>query len=234
MDFDRNTKFYVEFGEAKEILISVLAISFAFTIVYAGLGSLIHYPQSFFLFAGLAVVTVGSGFILHEMAHKVVAIYYGAYARFQMWLYGLLFMFVTSIFGFLFAAPGAVYIYSNTITKKENGLISLVGPVVNVFVAIIFLFLESIRPVTFFFPFFRGALHVWDFGAQINIVLALFNMLPMFPLDGSKVFAWNKLVWGAFVLFSLAFGYFIFGSISIIFMWVILLVITLIFSRALF
>jgi Zn-dependent protease len=32
-------------------------------------------------------------------------------------------------------------------------------------------------------------------GAQINIFLALFNMLPIMPLDGAKVFAWSKARW---------------------------------------
>ncbi len=225
-------KFYVEEEEAKQILICVIAISLAFTIVYAGLGSAFKYPKPFLFFTALSVVTVGSGFILHEMAHKIVAIYYGAYARFQMWIQGLMLMFITSFFGFLFAAPGAVYIYSPRITKKENGLISIVGPVVNIVIALIFLALESIKPVRFFFPFFGEPLHVWDFGAKINIILALFNMLPMFPLDGSKVFVWNKLIWIGFIILSLAFGYFVFQSVDIVVMWAILLVISLLMSSA--
>ena len=225
-------EFQIDNTEAKEILISVLAISFAFTIVYAGTGAFFSYPKYFFLFAALAVVTVGSGFILHEMAHKIVANYYGAYARFKMWLYGLLFMFITSFIGFLFAAPGAVYIYSQNISKKENALISLVGPFVNILLAAIFLILEMIKPVTFYFPFLRGSLHAWQFGAQINIILALFNMLPTFPLDGSKVFVWNKFAWAGFIIISLAFGYFLFGS-GIVLMWGMLLILSLLFSRML-
>jgi len=42
---------------------------------------------------------------------------------------------------------------------------------------------------------------------SINFYLALFNLLPVFVLDGAKVFAWNKAVWAA-LFFPLA--YFVF------------------------
>ncbi|MCD6434530.1 MAG: site-2 protease family protein, partial [Candidatus Diapherotrites archaeon] len=34
---------------------------------------------------------------------------------------------------------------------------------------------------------------IW--GAYINFFLAFFNLLPVPPLDGSKVIVWNKFVW---------------------------------------
>src|SRR3989338_10191438 len=129
-----NNQFYIDEEEAKQILICVIAISLAFTILYAKPAAFLSYPKEFIFLAALCIVTVGSGFILHEMAHKIVAIYYGAHARFQMWTQGLVLMFITSFFGFLFAAPGAVYIYAQKISKKENGIISLVGPFVNVLI----------------------------------------------------------------------------------------------------
>ena len=57
-------------------------------------------------------------------------------------------------------------------------------------------------------------------------------MLPMFPLDGSKVFVWNKIIWFGFIVLSLGFGYFVFQSIDIVVMWGILLLVSLIMSRA--
>jgi Zn-dependent protease len=40
--------------------------------------------------------------------------------------------------------------------------------------------------------------------ALINAVLAGFNMVPILPLDGAKVFAWNKAVYA--LLASAAIG----------------------------
>ncbi len=225
---------YVEEDEAKQILISVLALSVAFTILYSGgISEALRYPTAFLVFVALSLVTVGSGFILHEMAHKLLAIRYGAYARFNMWMQGLVLMFITSLFGFLFAAPGAVYIYSQRITQRQNGMISLVGPLVNVALALVFLVLQAIRPVTFNFPFFNEPFPVWQFGVQINTILALFNMIPAFPLDGSKVFAWSKVAWGAFIAITLLFGLIVFG-VGLVLSWLMLLLIMLALSRLIF
>lgn len=111
---------YFDKEEIIQIAISVIAISFAFSIAFAGTDALINQPNEFLAFCILAFVTVGSGFILHEMGHKLVAIYYGAKAAFRMWMNGLLVIIFGSLFVVLFAAPLAVYIHANKIEEKEN------------------------------------------------------------------------------------------------------------------
>ncbi len=225
----------IEMDEVKQILISVIAISFAFTLVFAELSGLFEFPKEFVIFMLLSIVTVGSGFILHEMSHKIVAIYYGAYARFRMWTQGLIFMLIVSLFGVLFAAPGAVYIYSRTITKKENGIISIAGPLMNIFLMIFFLALHYsglTEPLYFPFPFIPK-IDVWWFGAQINLMLGLFNMIPAFPLDGSKVLMWNKPVWVITTLIMLGIGSILFSPVLVIARGVLLLI-ALFFSKMVF
>jgi Zn-dependent protease len=228
---------YIETDEAIQIVISVVAISFAFTIVFAGIGGLISYPGDFFVFMVLSLVTVGSGFILHEMAHKIVAIHYGARARFRMWVQGLVFMLITSLLGVLFAAPGAVYIYSNNIDRRQNGIISFIGPLVNVALVAFFLILSAVTPILLYFPFptltGNGPVNAWYFGAQLNLILALFNMIPAFPLDGSKVFHWSKAIWGVATLALLLVGVALLGW-PIVIGWALLLVLALAFSQLLF
>jgi Zn-dependent protease len=41
----------------------------------------------------------------------------------------------------------------------------------------------------------------------VNLWLAIFNMLPIPPLDGSKVFSWDKRIWT--ILFAVLIGLFL-------------------------
>jgi Zn-dependent protease len=182
--------------------------------------------MKFLAWVFFSLVTIGTGFIFHEMAHKLVAIHYGARARFVMWTQGLGIMLILALFGFLFAAPGAVYIYSNSITRKENGLISIAGPVTNIIMVIVFLLLAFILPIHAF------GMNLWVFGAQLNLILAIFNMLPMFPLDGSKVFAWSQLAWLAFMGLCFAMGMVLLGM-DVLIRYAILIIIAFVFSSAL-
>lgn len=239
-------KFLIDKDEAVQITISVLAISLAMAIVFAQVDGMLKYPKEFLFFMLPILVTVGSGFILHEMSHKLVAIYYGAQAKFRMWTQGLIFMLVTSVFGVLFAAPGAVYIYSNKISKRQNGIISLAGPTLNIVLMIIFIGLQLIAPIQQYFSFLvtwggefsgfgiaYGTLNAWQFGAAMNLMLALFNMIPAFPLDGSKVFMWRKSVWFVFVLLLLGLGAVLIDP-GIVISWGIMLLIFAVLSKLLF
>lgn len=220
-------RFHIDRDEAIQILISVVAISFAFSLVLGEVSLIFNAPLKFLVWVFFSLVTIGSGFILHEMAHKAVANHYGAQARFVMWTQGLGFMLLLAVFGFLFAAPGAVYIYSNSITRKENGIISLAGPVTNILITIFFIILAFVAPVYAF------NMNLWAFGAQINLILAIFNMLPMFPLDGSKVFAWSQIVWLSFMAVCFAFGMLLLGVDALI-RYAILILIAFVFSTALY
>ncbi|NYZ74180.1 site-2 protease family protein [Candidatus Micrarchaeota archaeon] len=239
-------EFLIDRDEAVQITISVVAISLAMAIVFAQPEGALKYPREFLFFMLPILVTVGSGFILHEMGHKLVAIYYGAQAKFRMWIQGLVFMLVTSLFGVLFAAPGAVYIYSDRISKKQNGIISLAGPTVNITLLMLFVALQLVAPIQQYFSFLvtwgsnfsgfgisYGTLNAWQFGAAMNLMLALFNMIPAFPLDGSKVFAWKWSVWVVFVFLLLGLGAVLIDP-GIVISWGIMLLIFAVLSKLLF
>jgi Zn-dependent protease len=185
--------------ELRDLAIAWLALGFAFTVflersaVMGVLGGSV-VPTAVAVVFGGSLLTVGVGFLLHELAHKVVAVRFGQVAVFRA-DYGMLFLAVMGGFaGFLFAAPGAV-VHRGQITKRENGLIALAGPVTNLALAALFL------PLALFGPGFAGS--IGGQGLSINLLLAGFNMIPFGPLDGRKVIGWSKAVYAAVALPSI-------------------------------
>ena len=175
--------------ELVDLIKAWLAISLAFGVLLGG-----SFSLGSFMIAGL---TVGLGFIAHEMAHKVVAQSYGCKAEFRAWDKMLILAVIMSFLGFVIAAPGAVMI-SGPVGVRRNGKISVAGAVANLIVAGLFLSL-LIVPVT-------GVLFlIAKYGFMINTWLALFNMIPFGMFDGKKVLAWSKPVYFTILAVALFF-----------------------------
>src|SRR5687768_5892489 len=122
--------------ELLHLTLAVVALTLAFSIVLGrqDAGQLPRLDLPTVLTAFLAV---GTGFVLHELAHKVVAQRYGHWAEFRAQFGGLgITVLVAAFTKFLFAAPGAVLIQGR-VTPRENGLIRLVGPGMNLLIAAI-------------------------------------------------------------------------------------------------
>lgn len=177
----------IRFGrvEMRNILLAVGALTLAFTLsmfLYSSISGL--STVEFFLYAlGTSFVAVLTGFMLHELAHKIVAQRSGAWAEFRAYPFGLIISVVTALLGFLLAAPGAVYI-QGAISRKQNGLISLAGPMTNLGLGVVFLSLGLLLQSGLL------AIALYWIGS-VNTLLAVFNLLPIPPLDGSKVLKWS-------------------------------------------
>jgi len=151
----------------------------------------------------IAFVAVATGFVLHELAHKVLAQRYGHWAEFRAQFMGLLGAIAfAAAFRFLFAAPGAVMIQGR-VTPRENGLISLVGPGTNFVIAGLafggYLVGLAVSP-TWGVNADAIAPKLLTGVAQVNAILALFNLIPLGPLDGRKVWRWSKAAYLTAVL----------------------------------
>ncbi len=190
--------------EVRDLFLSLVALVIAFSVL--GERKMPGWETILILTVG-----VGTGFLLHEMAHKFVALHFGYFAEYRANMAGLALAIVMAFGGFLFAAPGAVMISKSNAPlesymqdsfgqeeqrireKREILLISLAGPMTNIVLAILFFLLvvtlvSSESGSSLLMP-------AANFAITINLILAAFNMLPFGPLDGKKIFDGNRLVW---------------------------------------
>jgi len=110
--------------------------------------------------------------LFHELAHSVIARMYK--------------IRVISITLFVFG--GVARLGREPAKAIQEFNIAIAGPLGSLFLAVGF------YSLTLFFPYAQmtGALAMWLW--QTNAALALFNLLPGFPLDGGRIF--RAIVWG--------------------------------------
>ncbi len=199
--------------EEADLFVAWMAIALSFTIIkiapYGILGPVAAIaPLPALIYFGIALLTVGIGFLLHEMAHKFIAIRFGYWAEFVKDNTMLLIAVVmAAMVGFVFAAPGATVIVSRdgrTLTLKENGIISAAGPAINLVLCVVFAALLFLVGGVATIKNGNILAILGLAGIQINAMLAAFNLLPISILDGRKILAWNAVIF--IVLIVAAFG----------------------------
>jgi Zn-dependent protease len=186
--------------EKRNLLIAISVLTLCLTMAMfrgaAGLMAVLQEEPSLAGYIALvALASTATAFFLHEMAHKFVAQRYGCWAEFRYSTQGLMIaLLVSGLIGFLYAAPGAVFI-AGRIDERQNGIISIAGPLTNVAVA------AALLPLVIFLegPISWGLYTVVYF----NSFLAIFNMIPVMPLDGAKVLKWNA---GIYLVAMVAMG----------------------------
>jgi len=194
--------------ELTHILIAYAVLTFDLVIILSGHGLIQGGSAALFapvslIFVALAAGAALTGFIAHEMAHKVVARRLGYWAEFRMWPVGLVLSVLTSVGGFLFAAPGATMVDGMDPRDTRGwGRTGIAGPVSNLLFAGAFygasLVTYSLGPLVYGSLLFLGL---------INLVFATFNLLPFGLLDGAKVFRWGVGIWIAtFVVAAVGLG----------------------------
>jgi Zn-dependent protease len=149
------------------------------------------------------VIVFTLSFLLHEIAHKLSAQHYGLWAEFRITLWGAIITLISMLLPFFkIISPGAVMI-AGPITEKEAGKTAIAGPLTNIVSSIICttVLITTQNTLHWIIPFF---------GAWINAIIALFNLIPFGIMDGLKVFRWNKLVWAVAFISSVALTVYVF------------------------
>ncbi len=201
--------------EIKHLLISTIVLAFVFSFREWG-------TEGFSVITGITnwilyILVVAIALILKQIGHKIVAKKYGASSEFRIWSierYGLskskkfpksfvgyriqtfplgLILSITLAFvsnGLIkFAAVTSSKIKEKyrlgkkfkNLTEFETAAISLAGPLTNLFLAIIFQITGNL------FNFERFVI--------VNSALAMYSMIPLSKLDGSRIFFGSKILY---------------------------------------
>jgi Zn-dependent protease len=139
-----------------------------------------YYPAEFgnwpvaqyWMIGAVTVILLFVSVLLHELGHSVIALRYKIPVR--------------SINLFIFG--GVAQIGAEPPSAIAEFWIAIAGPVVSFSLAILFTLLQPI------FGALAPLLALAKYLAYINGTLALFNLIPGFPLDGGRVF--RAFIWG--------------------------------------
>lgn len=122
----------------------------------------------------IAALLLFASVLVHELSHSVMARRYG--------------IEVAGITLFIFG--GVAQIKGEPKEPKEEFFIAGIGPVVSVVIGVFF-FVLTVAAATA--GLWREMVAVLHYLGMINIILAVFNMIPGFPLDGGRIL--RSVIW---------------------------------------
>jgi len=169
-------------------------------LLYTLIKLLFTNPVMFLVAILLLIVPLLISIAFHELAHGYVAYIFGdptpkRMGRLTMNPFahldpvGTLMLF---IIGIGWAKP-IIINPDNIQGKTRQMLVALAGPAANLLLAIVFTFVLAILAIHYpdsKNPIIGLIALLISLVVRVNMILAMFNMLPIPPLDGSKVLAW--------------------------------------------
>jgi Zn-dependent protease len=130
----------------------------------------------------------GVATIVHELGHRISGRYYGYPSELQLWSLGAVTMLVTAwFFGTVFAQPSRT-VMQGMMKKADTHevIVVIAGPLINLlFAGISFLLLPLGGYLTL----------MGEAGFSMNLLASVCSLIPVKPMDGERVFRWNKLIW---------------------------------------
>jgi len=140
------------------------------------------------------------GFAFHEFAHAYVADklgdntprYQGRLTLSPLAHIDIIGFLMIVLVGFGWAKPVQINTRNFKNIRRDDMLVSLAGPAINLIIAVIFSILVRIYIISGIGANFDATLNaiiiaLLDYTAWINIILFVFNLLPIPPLDGFHI-----------------------------------------------
>lgn len=203
-DLKAKIKRYYKFSpaELRGIIISILVIAFIISFDEWGYGANINISVGL-LNLGNAILITALTLLVRHSAQRIGALQIGFTAEYRMWTWGLLLGLVLA-----FVSNGNIWLlmpagivchhlaghrlgwFRYGINYYAVGIVALWGPLANVLLVIFFKIISTM----IYNPLIEKAI-------LLNIGMAIWTMLPIPPMDGSRVFFGSRLTY----IFSLAF-----------------------------
>ncbi|MCX8193266.1 MAG: hypothetical protein N3G77_05600 [Nitrososphaeria archaeon] len=182
--------------EAGHIAISLILVSLV------GL-SIVGYSSYIFMLPSIFIIYLAGfilSYLLHELAHRIVARRNNVKAYFKLDPIGSLLTLVSAIpmLPIKFISPGAVVLSTPT-SLRVIGSVAFWGPATNLILSIS-LYILSLLSKTLLLPTIYSTILI--ILAKFNAFIAFFNLIPFGPLDGLKIIKWSITRW--VVIFTLS------------------------------
>ncbi len=114
--------------------------------------------------------------VFHELSHSLIA------RRFELPIRGIT----------LFIFGGVAEMEDEPVSPKAEFLMAVAGPLASLFLVLVFSQLQRLTLAQDWSPAIVGVIH---YLAMINLVLAIFNLMPAFPLDGGRMLRATLWYW---------------------------------------
>ncbi|MHA1636621.1 MAG: site-2 protease family protein [Candidatus Thorarchaeota archaeon] len=195
------------------ILVGIALLAPSGGIIQGFLNFITYIQSDFWLFPLIMISIFWGTYMIHEMAHKFTAQFYGMWSEFRMTRQGWYLSIIAILFSIPIFGTGVVYT-SGAKSMEEDGKVNLAGPFSNFIVAailtVIAIYIPLMAPLTGLSAIF--IIFALQYGIIINAMIGLFNMIPFQPFDGGTIREWDLRIWiiQTIALVALAiFGYLI-------------------------
>ena len=184
------------------LLNHIFFISFIGAIIF---GTAFYYKFWYLDFNASILITfiaIGSVIIIfHDFVRYLIAKRLKINATYRFWGWGIVWMIITTLFlPVVVGKPTHTEIETENSDKKALALIMMSSPLAGLILSIGFLFLWMQGGWNYYIGFI---------GIEMSIMTAFISFFPVSPMDGEKVWNWNKALW-ALIFFPIAIIYFIF------------------------
>lgn len=157
---------------------AILALLIAWSLAQGFFPSLYEgLPQAAYWWMGvMGVLGLFLSILLHELSHSVVARYYGLPIR------GIT----------LFIFGGVAELEEEPLSPRVELRMAIAGPILSIVLGALFYLLTLLGQAV---GWSEPVIGVARYLASLNIILAVFNLVPAFPLDGGRVlraYLWHR------------------------------------------